>query len=53
MKKRKLARKALEHPELFSPGELAYFELWLRARKERKSQQKQQRKEHLEKVYKM
>ena len=53
MKKHKLAKKALEHPELFSPGELAYFELWLRARKERKLRKEKQQKESLEKVYKM
>lgn len=41
MKKHKLAKKALEHPELFTPGELAYFEMWLRSRKERKLQQKE------------
>jgi hypothetical protein len=35
-KKKKLVKNALEHPELFSPAELAYFQLWLKKRKERK-----------------
>ena len=53
MKKHKLAKKALKHPELFSPAELAYFELWLRARKDRKQSEKQAQRERLEQVYKM
>lgn len=36
MKKKKLVKLALRHPELYSPAELAYFQLWLRTRKERK-----------------
>ena len=48
MKKKKLAKEALSHPELFSNGELAYFEMWLRARKERKEQKKEQRRLKLE-----
>lgn len=36
MKKHKLAKQALKHPELFAPAELAYFQMWLKARKERK-----------------
>ena len=36
MKKKKLVKRALKHPELHTPGELAYFDRWLRARKERK-----------------
>jgi hypothetical protein len=40
MKKHKLAKQALEHPELFAPAELAYFQRWLRARKERKEAEK-------------
>ena len=40
MKKHKLAKNALKHPELFSPAELAYFRLWLKNRKERKTQEK-------------
>ena len=53
MKKHKLAKQALEHPELFAPAELAYFQRWLRARKERKEAEKQEQQEHLEQVYEM
>jgi hypothetical protein len=53
MKKHKLAKKALEHPELFAPAELAYFELWLRSRREKKDAEKQERLDKLEKVYEM
>ena len=41
-KKRKLAKGALEHPDLFSQGELAYFQLWLKERKARKAVKKKQ-----------
>jgi hypothetical protein len=41
-KKKKLAKNALKHPELFSPAELAYFQLWLRNRKEQKARLKSQ-----------
>jgi len=34
-KKRKLAKHALEQPHMFSQGELAYFQLWLKERKAR------------------
>jgi hypothetical protein len=40
MKKHKLAKEALKNPELFAPAELAYFEMWLRSRKERKAAKK-------------
>ena len=53
MKKHKLAKQALEHPELFAPAELAYFERWLRAREERKEAQKQELRDQLEQVYEM
>jgi hypothetical protein len=36
MKKKKLVKKALKHPELFTPGELAYFDRWLWQRKQHK-----------------
>jgi hypothetical protein len=36
MKKKKLAKKALEHPELFAPAELMYFERWLHYKKQQK-----------------
>ena len=53
MKKHKLAKNALEHPELFAPAELAYFEMWLKARKDRKAAEKQAKRDQLEEVYKM
>jgi len=36
MKKKKLAKEALKHPELFTPAELAYFDRWLLHRKQHK-----------------
>jgi hypothetical protein len=53
MKKHKLAKNALEHPELFAPAELAYFERWLKARKDRKEAEKQAKRDQLETVYEM
>jgi hypothetical protein len=53
MKRHKLAKDALKHPELFAPAELAYFERWLKARKARKAAEKQAKHEQLEKVYEM
>jgi len=37
MKKKKLVKEALEHPELFTPGELAYFDRWLWQKKQKKA----------------
>jgi hypothetical protein len=50
MKTKKLVKDALKHPELFAPAELAYFERWLRARKDRKEAEK---RDKLEQVYEM
>lgn len=36
MKKKKLVKRALKQPDLFSPAELAYFNRWLWLRKQRK-----------------
>ena len=47
-KKRKLAKNALEQPHLFSQGELAYFQLWLKERKMRKAAKKRQSRLRLE-----
>ena len=41
-KKRKLAKNALENPDLFSQGELSYFALWLKEKKARKAVKKHQ-----------
>lgn len=32
-KRKKLAKEALKHPDLFSQGELAFFKRWLQERK--------------------
>lgn len=45
MKKNKLAERALKHPELFTPAELSYFQLWLKARQERKIREKLEKKQ--------
>lgn len=37
MKTKKLIKKAFKNPELFSPGELMYFNLWLSQKKDKKS----------------
>ena len=47
-KKRKLAKHALEQPHMFSQGELAYFQLWLKERKARKAVKKRQSRLRLE-----
>ena len=39
--KKKLAKGALKHPEMFSPAELSYFAMWLKSRKERKEREKE------------
>lgn len=36
MKKKKLVKQALKHPELFAPAELAYFDRWLWHQKQQK-----------------
>ena len=41
-KKNKLAKDALAQPHLYSQGELAYFQLWLKERKTRKAAKKRQ-----------
>lgn len=39
-KKRKLVKEALKNPELFSKGELVYFERWLYEKKKLKKLKK-------------
>jgi len=34
--KKKLVKKALKSPELYTPAELQYFKLWLAAKKRKK-----------------
>tara|TARA_R110001592_G_scaffold221327_4_gene476117 strand:+ start:646 stop:819 length:174 start_codon:yes stop_codon:yes gene_type:complete len=41
LKTKKLIKRALKHPELFTEGEVQYFELVKKERKERKKAKKQ------------
>jgi hypothetical protein len=36
-KKKKLIKKAIKKPGLYTSGELAFFQVWLKHRKERKA----------------
>ena len=40
MSKKKLVKNALKRPELYSPDELLYFQMWLRAREYRKDRKR-------------
>jgi hypothetical protein len=51
MKKAKLVKKALKTPHLYSPEEISYFQLWLRAHKKLKKQKEALVRATLEKVY--
>ena len=42
-KKKKLVKKALKTPEMFAPAELAYFQLWLEAKRRAKEEREQGR----------
>lgn len=39
-KKKKLVKKALKNPDLYTPAELQYFRLWLQNRKKQKEVKK-------------
>lgn len=43
-KRKKLAKKALDHPENFSYGELAYFQKWLDEHRHMKALRKKESK---------
>ena len=45
MKKKQLVKQAIKHPELFSAGELAYFDYWLNEKKRIKAAKIEQKKE--------
>jgi hypothetical protein len=45
MKRKKLVKKALKHPELYTPAELAYFKRWLWQKKQDKKAAKIQLKQ--------
>ena len=49
--KKELVKEALKHPELYAPAELAYFELWLRKRKEKKQAKKSRIRLALERIF--
>ena len=51
MKTKKLVKNALSRPELFSVGEIAFFEQWLQKKKEQKEKKRQLRRLELEKLY--
>lgn len=51
MKTKKLVKKALKQPELYSEEERAYFELWLREKKKKKEQERVTRRLELEKNF--
>mgnify|MGYP003336348220 CR=1 FL=1 len=45
MKRKKLVKNALKHPELYTPAELAYFKRWLWQKKQNKKTAKIQLKQ--------
>lgn len=47
MKKKKLVKQALKHPELYTEGEIAYFKRWLFQRKQNKKAAKIQLKQEV------
>lgn len=40
MSKKKLVKNALKHPELYSPDEVLYFQMWLKAKEYRKDRKR-------------
>jgi len=50
-KKSKLAKIALKRPDLYSQGELAYFQLWLKEKRTRKAVKKRQSQLRLEQMF--
>jgi hypothetical protein len=36
MKTKKLVKRALKHPKLYTPAEMTFFSVWLRKKKEEK-----------------
>jgi hypothetical protein len=51
MKKKKLVKEALKHPEMYAPGELSFFQLWLKERKEKKQAKKSRIRLNLERMF--
>lgn len=50
-KTKKLVKEALKHPELYTEGDLMYFRMWLKLRKERKERKKEERRSQLERNF--
>jgi hypothetical protein len=51
MKKKKLVKEALKHPEMYAPAELSFFQLWLQKRRRRNKQKKSQIRLNLERMF--
>jgi hypothetical protein len=49
--KKKLVKKALQNPEMYSPAEISYFRLWLREMKEKAKAKKSQVRLTLERIF--
>lgn len=39
-KKKKLVKEALQHPEMYAPAELSFFERWLDLKRQKKEAKK-------------
>jgi len=50
MSKKKLVKEALKHPEMYSPGELSFFQLWLKEKEEKKQAKKSRIRLFLERM---
>jgi hypothetical protein len=51
MKAKKLVKKALSTPELYSPDELLYFQMWLRQKEAKKVRKQELIRLKLEQAY--
>lgn len=43
MKKKKLVKEALEHPDLYAPAELTFFQRWLDLKRQKKEAKKSEK----------
>ena len=51
MKTKKLVKKALRTPEMYSEEERMYFKMWLKAKKKKKEQERATRRLQLERNF--
>lgn len=51
MKAKKLVKRALQNPQMYSEEEKLYFQLWLKAKKKRKEQKRITRRLELERNF--